>query len=523
MNIPHLPKTLSILYTSMAISILILLIVACSKTHNQSNIARLDSLANKNPGLALKEINQCKKLSIDDLRDRMRIALVKYKAENKAHIVHSSDSTITKIADYFQLHGTIGEQLQCLYYLGCTYRDMHAYSSAIVWYGRVIELAGTNTITHGDSLTLAEAHSQMADILSELGENKEALDQKGESYKMKLLLGAVTVSTLEAMGRYAEAAGERAKAERFYKKALTEIVNQEKDLQYINYLGEQLGFYATSNLWQHAEMLFNTIQRYKNMNLPSKVYASIATYYEKKGLPDSAISYTEKALTLERRPKRKAELAKNLARITAIKGDMAMAYRYSMLSLDFSDLAKAENNAKDVENGKMQRTITELLEARAYKKNAVQRRQLHAAVVIIALLISLSAILLILYISNKRKLKLQADMDKIINDHDALRSKILADRQLRANSATDLSTVIKYLQGLAESQTEKLQPDAWDMVFKAVDKLHPELRSQLLSYNDDLGNKDLILLYLLKLEFKQADISRILKRPVSHQPQAQPH
>lgn len=108
--------------------------------------------------------------------------------------------------------------------------------------------------------------------------------------------------------------------------------------------------------------------------------------------------------------------------------------------------------------------------------------------------------------------RIASEKNKMISDNAILKNKVLVDRQLRVESSVDVSTVIKNLQNIANSQKEKLQPDMWDAIFNAVDKLHPEFRDHLLSYSSDLENKDLILLYLMKLGFKQADIARIIKR-----------
>ena len=53
--------------------------------------------------------------------------------------------------------------------------------------------------------------------------------------------------------------------------------------------------------------------------------------------------------------------------------------------------------------------------------------------------------------------------------------------------------------------------DSWNIIFDAVDKQYPNFRMSILSLYDAFKANDLILIYLLKLDFKQADISRITK------------
>lgn len=138
----HTDKILILLWT-YTIIFFILSTIACSKTDNNGYLSKLDSLADNNPEKVLNEINHSGRCNINVTKDKMRIALVKYKAEDKNYIVHSSDSAITILYDYFQRHGNISEQLECLYYLGSTYRDMYDYPLSIVWYSKAIEFAET--------------------------------------------------------------------------------------------------------------------------------------------------------------------------------------------------------------------------------------------------------------------------------------------------------------------------------------------------------------------------------------------
>lgn len=102
-----------------------------------------------------------------------------------------------------------------------------------------------------------------------------------------------------------------------------------------------------------------------------------------------------------------------------------------------------------------------------------------------------------------------------MSERTSLQNKIDADRKLRAETAPEISSIIRVVTDLSDSPKDKLQPEMWGTIFNAVDKLYPSLRQRLLTYNENLENKDLVLLYLMKLDFKQADIARIMKRAPS--------
>lgn len=307
-------------------------------------------------------------------------------------------------------------------------------------------------------------------------------------------------------------------AVKFYKNALVEIVSQGKSGKYIDYLGEQLGFYTINGMERSAVFVLDIIKRCRLAVIPANVCSAIATYYYKKNQNDSALLYTKKTFLLENMTKAKADNAENLAVIFSEIGNKMEAYKYAMIYIHLSDSARKEAEIRDVKNVQNQRTLTVLHEARAFKKDITQRKYILITTFIIVVLALVAVILLILYISSRRKIRLLTDMKRISAknellsaEHKTLQDKVVADRKLRAESAYDVSLVRRRLQEIADDPKRKLEIDAWDDIFNAVDKLYPDFRNVLLSYNPKIKNKDLILLYLMKLGFKLADIARIVK------------
>jgi DNA-directed RNA polymerase specialized sigma24 family protein len=130
-----------------------------------------------------------------------------------------------------------------------------------------------------------------------------------------------------------------------------------------------------------------------------------------------------------------------------------------------------------------------------------------------------------LYIQSKKKnkyrtyvQKLETDNIRITEEHNKLTEIINADKMLRAECAKDISTVMDSINAIEYDPKETLTEDQWESVFLAVDKLHPQFRKHILSYFPAIKNKDLIIIYLVKLGLKQADIARIFNysRTVAH-------
>lgn len=501
----------------------ILFLSACDKTvGTPADIAYIDSLANMDPERATQLINRREKDEHLDEASKRRLQLIRYKLEDKCYIVHENDKVIRELHQYFEQHGGTYERLQCLYYMGSTYRDMGDYTSSIVWYSKAAQFAETNPLSRNDSIILSFVYSQISDLFYKINNGKEALQSQLKSMEVQRKLGIDNYYTYEDVARTADGANDTSMASKFYRKALTDMVNEGVAEERLNLLGEQLGFYASHNMKQQADFVYSLIRDSKQYPVPPNAYASIAIYFNSKQKADSALKYSIIAFECEDRNSAKRELAQNIAKLSALLGDRQKAYHYSMLSMDLSDSVQKEMDAQNVLIAKTQRVIKELQEARDIKKESAQRRKTNLLIGSVGILLVIAIISLLLIFNYRRKLRIQmkleqieSEKEKISTDHISLLEKVQADRRLRARSAKDVSSVKSHLANLAVNPKDKLQPDMWEVVFDAVDTTYPDLRQRLLTYNQDLENKDLILLYLMKLEFKQADVARIMKRAPS--------
>ena len=130
----------------------------------------------------------------------------------------------------------------------------------------------------------------------------------------------------------------------------------------------------------------------------------------------------------------------------------------------------------------------------------------------------LSFFLVSLYLHGKKEKKYLADIEEleaakseIEEKHHNLAEIVEADNRLRAESAKDLASIVTRLKAIGYDPKECLTEDMWEDVFLAVDKLHPNLRSHILSYYKGIDNKDLILIYLTVLGMNQSDAARLFK------------
>ena len=76
-------------------------------------------------------------------RRQMHEALMQAKAQNENFEPFTSDSTMLRVVDYYDSHGTANEQMLAHYLLGCVYRDLGDAPRALECYHDAVSKADT--------------------------------------------------------------------------------------------------------------------------------------------------------------------------------------------------------------------------------------------------------------------------------------------------------------------------------------------------------------------------------------------
>ena len=74
---------------------------------------------------------------------QMHEALMQAKAQNENFEPFTSDSTMLRVVDYYDSHGTANEQMLAHYLLGCVYRDLGDAPRALECYHDAVSKADT--------------------------------------------------------------------------------------------------------------------------------------------------------------------------------------------------------------------------------------------------------------------------------------------------------------------------------------------------------------------------------------------
>ena len=133
---------------------------------------------------------------------QMHEALMQAKAQNENFEPFTSDTTMLRVVDYYDSHGTANEQMLAHYLLGCVYRDLGDAPRALECYHDAVSKADT-TDADCDFQRLSRIYGQMADLFHA---------QRSPQFEKEAELNAIRMAwiakdTLAALNFYAHLAG----------------------------------------------------------------------------------------------------------------------------------------------------------------------------------------------------------------------------------------------------------------------------------------------------------------------------
>ncbi|MBR4590484.1 MAG: hypothetical protein IKO36_07500 [Bacteroidaceae bacterium] len=513
------------MYSKISLILLTIIFSLCSCTeHHEEKYDDINTLMETNPRKGLDKVLLMIKQNKDNSQyTKMKLALLKYKGEDKCNIaytplVHTNDSIIKSIYDYFMENGSNGEKLEVNYYMGRTYTDLYNYPLAIQYFNKAIEIGETASIRRTDSMMLANAYSQLSGISTKMRDNNNII-QASKALEIRKKLG------MDDVGSYADLANAYSFSEQIdsanvvFRQCIMKIACENSVKENSRYIEQSLSFFSYYKDTQMAEFTYNLTKELNPDTISPFSNFAISSYYTFiKQNEDSSLYYAKKAFDKETYASVKYLYAERLSKIYAHKGDYKTAFDYALQYYSIEDSAKKEAKISEtisaqhtIHTQELERTRNELLKEQS-------RTREYIAYGITALMALLSFFSVSLYLHGKKEKKylaaieeLEAAKSEIEEKHHNFAEIVEADNRLRAESAKDLASIVTRLKAIGYDPKECLTEDMWEDVFLAVDKLHPNLRSHILSYYKGIDNKDLILIYLTVLGMNQSDAARLFK------------
>ena len=161
----HMKCTLTaIIVALLSLAAVMLIPVTCSSPYD-ARLQHIDSLMDRNPQAAYDSLSLFDSLHLydDDKASRMRLLMLKAKAQNKLYLPMPSDTIFNEVVSYYDRHGSANDRMLSRYLLGCIYRDMKEAPMALECFIDAAEQADT-TASDCDYNILFRVYGQMASL-----------------------------------------------------------------------------------------------------------------------------------------------------------------------------------------------------------------------------------------------------------------------------------------------------------------------------------------------------------------------
>lgn len=271
--------------------------------------------------------------------------LLKIKAQDKAYIPHTSDSTITRLVEYYENKGGKRLLLMAYYYAGRIYMDINNVPEALKYLQKV-----TGTGDHNNQLTY-KAYSQIGYIFlyQELYDKGIEAFKKAYDYNRKTGNKNNQIHELCGIAECYNGKKQYTKALPYLKKALAISQDTDYKMMYYAILAQIANHYYNLKDYNTAKVYADKALNGVDSTNMRSVYSIAADIYNAKGLTDSAVSLYQKLYGLND-VYAKQFASKKLIRYWLEKGMSEKALKYITTYEIYTDsiekIIQTENVAK---------------------------------------------------------------------------------------------------------------------------------------------------------------------------------
>lgn len=161
----HMKCTLTAIIVALLSLAAVMLIPGTCSSPYDARLQHIDSLMDRNPQAAYDSLSLFDSLHLydDDKASRMRLLMLKAKAQNKLYLPMPSDTIFNEVVSYYDRHGSANDRMLSRYLLGCIYRDMKEAPMALECFIDAAEQADT-TASDCDYNILFRVYGQMASL-----------------------------------------------------------------------------------------------------------------------------------------------------------------------------------------------------------------------------------------------------------------------------------------------------------------------------------------------------------------------
>lgn len=268
--------------------IITILVSACSGAGTDRRLAKINELTSTSPREALDSLAIIDYVNLPEA-DRHYYDLMSIKANDKAYVVHTSDSIILSVVDYYAHHGSDARYAEALYYAGRVYSDLGDAPTALRYFQQALD-----KLPHDKDLLDFRANilSQTGRLLNAIRLNEQAIpyleECLGIDYELPDTFGIVYDNRL--LGAVYLHLKDYDKASRYISEAIryAPMLSPADSAGIVAYLAD---IYHRKGNIDSALSLVRKLPDIVSPNNRNRTLSSAASIYYSAGIMDTAYMY----------------------------------------------------------------------------------------------------------------------------------------------------------------------------------------------------------------------------------------
>lgn len=262
----------------------------------EAEIAAIDSIADTDAPRALALLDSMKPRMAGATEAEWSLySLMRVKAEDKAYIVHKTDTVMLRLLDYYEEDGDKRRLPQVYYYAGRVYADMYDNDRALPYFQKVVEMADSSSTLY------YKAQTQMGYIFLYQGLYKKGFNAFSKAYKYNKAKEnkSSQAFALCGMANCLQRMNDYKQAMQYFQQALT-LAREAGDKSYeADILGQIANNYYYLKQYRIAEKYARQALAGVDSTTARPIYAIAADIYNKVGKEDSAVILYNKLYALD--------------------------------------------------------------------------------------------------------------------------------------------------------------------------------------------------------------------------------
>lgn len=280
-------------YTIVLFSVVACLVGCIHFSSNPSVIQQAESIMNTRPDSALKMLQELED-SIGNYPEEVQMYwhLLTIQAKDKQYIVHTSDSLINSIVEFYEGYGDKAKLMMAYYYLGSVYRDMNDAPRALKAFQQTLD------IDYPDYDLQVKAYSQMGTLFAYQKLYDEAIKVNRKFIDIYTKQGKAKKATYawRDIARMYSSKNQPDSALYYYQNAYQIALADKDTTRYHEILSELGGYYCRLSRNDSAKLILKYAEQQPSIRDKRHIHAMLGYVYKVENKLDSACHYYWKTL-----------------------------------------------------------------------------------------------------------------------------------------------------------------------------------------------------------------------------------